>query len=157
MKLLCDAMLAGLGRWLRAAGYDTAVADGHTSDRALLARAIAEDRLLVTRDRHLMDFRGAKGRVILLEAGDLESQAGQLSRRIGIDWHHRPFSRCLVCNIRLLPAAEERRAEMPDGARGTDGPLRVCPDCDRLYWTGSHVRRMRRRLDQLSRGSRPRE
>ncbi len=149
MKFVCDEMLAGLGRWLRAAGYDTAIADGGRSDRALLDRAVAEDRLLVTRDRQLTEFRGAEGRVLLLDEGDLGSLASQLTRCVGVDWHHRPFSRCLVCNTPLEDAGDERRAEMPEGARGTDGPLRRCPDCDRLYWTGSHVRRMRRRLEEL--------
>jgi cobalamin biosynthesis Mg chelatase CobN len=43
VRLLCDEMLKGIGRWLRAAGYDTAIAASSTSDDDLLAQARAED------------------------------------------------------------------------------------------------------------------
>ena len=39
MKLLCDEMLKGLARWLRAAGHDTELAEDGTSDRALINHA----------------------------------------------------------------------------------------------------------------------
>ena len=35
---MCDEMLLRLGRWLRAAGYDTAIAEGGMEDPALIAR-----------------------------------------------------------------------------------------------------------------------
>ncbi len=34
-----------------------------------------------------------------------------------------------------------------DGARGLPDPLRACRRCDKLYWPGGHVRRMRDRLE----------
>ena len=33
LRFLCDEMLAGLGRWLRIAGYDTAIARRGRRDR----------------------------------------------------------------------------------------------------------------------------
>ena len=53
LRFLCDEMLHGLGRWLRAAGYDTVIADGGLSDRAVAARCTDEHRVLLTKDRHL--------------------------------------------------------------------------------------------------------
>ena len=52
-RFLCDEMLRGLGRWLRAAGYDTVIAGGGIPDRALAARCAEEDRVLLTKDRQL--------------------------------------------------------------------------------------------------------
>jgi uncharacterized protein len=46
-------MLTGIGRWLRAAGYDTVIAAGGASDADLLAQARAESRVLLTCDRGL--------------------------------------------------------------------------------------------------------
>jgi uncharacterized protein len=37
---------------------------------------------------------------------------------------------------------------LPKGGRGIPGPVRRCPACGRLYWDGSHVRRMRTALDR---------
>lgn len=58
-KLLCDEMLMRLGRWLCAAGYDTAIAASGSSDRALFEEARLEGWLLVSRDRKLAEYRDA--------------------------------------------------------------------------------------------------
>ena len=52
-RFLCDEMLHGLGRWLRAAGYDTVIVKGGIPDRELARRCAGEDRILLTKDRHL--------------------------------------------------------------------------------------------------------
>ena len=41
LRLLCDEMLAGLGRWLRLAGYDTEIAERGCRDRDILEQAHA--------------------------------------------------------------------------------------------------------------------
>lgn len=68
--------------------------------------------------------------------------------------------------VRLM---QDRRAEFGQGEQAkrplavvvedTDivgltgaGPVTACPDCGRIYWPGSHVRRMRARLDCWRRG-----
>ena len=52
MRFLCDAMLGGLAKWLRAAGYDAYYAREGTdvSDRTLTAKALEEGRVLLTSD-----------------------------------------------------------------------------------------------------------
>lgn len=146
-------MLHRLARWLRAAGYDTAIADHRHGDRDVLDRAIAEGRLLLTCDRKMLERREAHQRVRLLPANDLDGAARRLARDIGVDWLLRPFSRCLVDNAALLPATPGQCAGIPPSARALDGAVLVCPDCGRLYWPGSHVRRMRRRLEAWRAGA----
>jgi uncharacterized protein with PIN domain len=145
VRLLCDEMLKGIGRWLRAAGYDTAIAASSTSDDDLLAQARAEDRVLVTCDRRLAG-RGAPGAVVLLSREGLDHAAVELREHLGIDWLHAPFSRCLLDNALLQEAPPAALARLPERTRQGAGPITVCPDCGRLYWPGSHVRRMRARL-----------
>ena len=50
-RLLCDEMWQGLGRWLRAAGYDTLIIDEGRSDQTLVDLAQRIKRVLLTRDR----------------------------------------------------------------------------------------------------------
>ena len=142
-KLLCDEMLMRLGHWLRAAGHDTLIADNGEADRDLLHRARAQRRCLLTRDRKLLEHRGAEGTVLLLQGKTLDEQARELRQRLAIDWQYRPFSRCLVCNTPVEPGAPDGAGIPADVDRGT---LRHCPGCGRVYWAGSHTRRMRRRL-----------
>jgi uncharacterized protein with PIN domain len=146
MRFLCDEMLKGLGRWLRAAGYDTAIAAGGLADRDLVRRCAAEGRILLTRDRSLAEIAGRQARVVWLGGGGVAADAQALKEALGLDWQHAPFTRCLVDNTPLEQAPPERLAEVPAASRAAGGPLMLCPRCRRLYWQGGHVRRMRARL-----------
>ncbi|MDX1250836.1 MAG: Mut7-C RNAse domain-containing protein [Gammaproteobacteria bacterium] len=146
MKFLCDEMLKRLGRWLRAAGYDTVIEGDGVSDRDLIQRAVREGRLLITRDRKLMEFREAPGVVILLRSNAVQDCIQELTGRLGIDWTFQPFTRCLVCNTPLTEAAPEQWCDVPHRSRVTINHLFYCPQCGKVYWEGSHVRRMHGKL-----------
>lgn len=141
MKFLCDEMLKGLARWLRTSGYDVAVDADGVPDRQLIARALAEDRLLLTRDRPLMNIRHADRVAVLLEGNGLEACAREITRKLDIDWLHNPFSRCSLCNTPLVEI--ERPAPFPPDIV----QAYLCPSCDKYYWQGGHVARMRHRLE----------
>ena len=151
IKLLCDEMLQRLGRWLRAAGHDTAIALAGVSDLLLLERASAEGRVLLTCDREIALRRGARGSVITLTTGGLEANARELGELMGIDWLHAPFTRCLLDNAPLNPAGRDDRARVPPKALLLHGRMTSCPECARIYWPGSHVRRMHARLENWQR------
>ena len=79
-RLLCDEMLQGLGRWLRAAGHDTAIAAGGVADTTLVELALAESRILVTCDRALAQRSVAGLRTLVLESEDAERAVGEHAR-----------------------------------------------------------------------------
>lgn len=151
-RFLCDEMLQRLGRWLRAAGYDTAIACAGADDRQLLQQAEAEGRWLITRDRAMAESRAGRTQVILLTQNTLPGEVAELTRHRHIDWRLRPFTRCLECNTVIVPATPEQRARLPAGALRISGVAWYCPHCDKLYWEGSHVRRMRHTLENFARG-----
>lgn len=148
MRFLCDEMLVRLARLLRAAGYDTALAQGGAADAALLEAARAEGRVLVTRDRTLA--RLAQPESVLITAPDGDGEAASLAAALPIDWTHAPFTRCVMDNTLLAEAAPEQIRQMPPEAQALPGPFRACPACGRLYWPGSHVKRMAERLTRLA-------
>jgi uncharacterized protein len=151
---LCDHMLIRLGRWLRAAGYDTAIASGTMRDPAVLAWAVREGRLLLTRDRDLLALRGGPATVVALTANGLEAAAAEVTMLCGIDWLRRPFSRCLDCNGVLADASPDEALEAaPLAARAGAEVIRRCVSCRKLYWEGGHVRRMRERLAHWQQGT----
>ena len=146
MRFLCDEMLQKLGRWLRAAGYDTAIAASGSDDRVLLTLAAVEGRTLLTRDRKLAALAGESVAVLALQTDGVEASARELRNRLTIDWLQAPFTRCLVDNTILRPATEPEREAMPPRAKAVGGDVNLCPECGRLYWPGSHVRRMQAKL-----------
>ena len=157
LRFLCDEMLAGLGRWLRIAGYDTAIAERGRRDRDLVEQAHAEDRILLTQDRHLVQIRLADDRTVLLRGDGIDACAIELNQRLSLDWNHDPLSRCTLCNTRLELADRRLLDALPPRIRDLDSTVHVCPRCGRLYWEGSHVRRIRRRLEHFARQGADRE
>jgi uncharacterized protein with PIN domain len=145
-RFLCDEMLRGLGRWLRAAGYDTVIASGGLPDRALAARCAEEDRVLLTKDRQLAAAVTAIAPVVLLPGNGIDEAARALRIALDIDWQHAPFTRCIVDNRPLEAAPAHLATLVPEKSRTAGGPWRLCPECGRLYWPGGHVRRMQQRL-----------
>ena len=146
LRLLCDEMLKGVGRWLRAAGYDAAIVADGASDQALAAQARAENRILLTCDRRLAALEGGAP-TLILGSERLDLAAREL-KDFGIDWLKAPFTRCLIDNAPLARARAADRAAVPASAGRDDGPVLACPQCARVYWPGSHVRRMRARLER---------
>jgi uncharacterized protein len=147
MKFLCDQMLVRLGRWLRAAGYDTEIIEQSIPDDEILEQAIEEGRLLLTRDKHLREMRGHRKSVIWLDANTLEDCVKELTKQVDINWMKAPFSRCLLCNNPLVKAAEEHLLQqVPEDILEKSNIFWYCGKCQKVYWEGSHTQRMRQKL-----------
>ena len=141
-------MLGRLARWLRVLGYDTTY-DETLADPELVRRAQEEQRLLLTRDRHLLkELRPLRAHEVRQD--DPLAQLHDLVSTLALPPPAALFTRCLLCNAPLRAVAEaEALPLLPEGMRGVPGPVRRCPQCGRLYWDGSHVRRMRAALERV--------
>ncbi|HZQ59817.1 MAG TPA: Mut7-C RNAse domain-containing protein [Casimicrobiaceae bacterium] len=147
---LCDEMLGRFARYLRAAGYDTTLASGGMADRDLLALAAHEHRLFLTCDRGIAEHKAARERAIVLPRASLDDLARELTRIAHVRWLRAPFTRCLVDNTPLEAVASHHRERVPHDVAMADA--RFCPGCGRVYWAGSHHRRMQRRLEAWAAG-----
>ncbi len=132
MKFLCDAMLGKLARWLRIMGYDTVLATTQ-SDSELLWIANSEDRILLTRDASIPGVHVPE---------ELFDQLVFLAREVGLEIPVEPRpKRCPVCNGELVPTKEG----LPEGVNHGW----KCTKCGKLYWEGSHWKRMRQFLTRV--------
>ena len=147
-RFAADAMLGRLARWLRVLAFDTTY-DAALPDAELVRRAAAEDRVVLTRDRHLLRELRPAVAVEIRKDAPLE-QLRDVVTTLALPAPVELFTRCLLCNAELsmpLPAAEAVEL-LPADFRETPGPVRRCPACGKLYWHGSHVRRMRAALER---------
>ena len=146
-RFLADAMLGRLARWLRAIGCDTVQLPVHVADAEVVARAGSEDRVLLTRDRHLLrELRPARAHEVTSDE-PLE-QLRAVVATFGIDRPAAFFTRCMVDNTPLHEVALSDVADrIPPLARTVPGPLFQCAACGRIYWRGSHARRMEHILE----------
>lgn len=145
-RLLADAMLGRLAKWLRILGYDTAyLAD--TDDFALLRLARAEDRLILTRDHALAARRGV--RALLVKSGALQDQLRQVCAALGPP-QDPALPRCPVCNHPLEAVSPDQVVDrLPVYVRRTHDQFSLCAHCDRVYWRGTHWQRMEQLLEGL--------
>jgi len=145
-RFWADAMLGGLARHLRALGYDTAW-ESPIDDADLVRRAVADGRILLTRDVGIGEEWWIGG-LVLLGSDDPLEQLREVAARFGVD-DAAAFTRCTRCNAVLEPvSAEEAGDAVPPAVREANLPLMRCPGCGRVYWEGSHTRRMRETLGQ---------
>lgn len=149
-RFLLDVHLGRLARYLRLLGVDCRYRN-HAPDAELAARAEAEGRILLTRDRNLLKRkRIALGRFVRADAPF--AQLEEVVRAFGLWDELAPFTRCTRCNGRLVTvdkATVEHRLE-PLTRRYVDDFLQ-CQRCGQVYWHGSHVARMRALVERLRR------
>jgi uncharacterized protein with PIN domain len=146
-RFAADAMLGRLARWLRVIGADTVWAPD-VEDAALARLAFEEDRIVLTRDRALPE-EWRLPRVLLLDSEAPLEQLRQVAAACGLEWRGRLFRRCTLCNARLVPLAAAAAGDrVPPRVARQQRRLSECPACGRVYWEGSHTRRMRRVLEE---------
>jgi uncharacterized protein with PIN domain len=145
-----------LARRLRMMGYDSVFFNGD-DDSAMVKQALAEDRVILTRDTGIMRRRAvSSGRVraILIKSEEPEQQMAQLLATFDLKEQSNPFSRCLECNQRLeTRSREEVAGRVPPYVYRTQKQYMECPDCRRLYWRGTHWKAMITRLGKLAKTS----
>ena len=141
-RFLADAHLGGLARLLRLAGFDTAYENG-LSDAQIETLAREGGRIVLTRDRELLKRRGIT-HGCFVRALTPREQLHEVIERLDLARSVQPFSRCLSCNAMLAPVEKSGVLDrLPPDVRAGHDRFTACTGCGRVYWEGSHWRRMR--------------
>ena len=62
----------------------------------------------------------------------------------------KPFSRCLQCNALLKPVDKSAILHRLEPlTRKYYRKFHACPDCDQIYWRGSHHKRMEGLIERI--------
>jgi len=142
-----------LARWLRMMGFDSLFFTGE-DDSQMVTQALAEDRILLTRDTGIMKRRvvtNGRLKAVLFTDEEPEHQMRQLMSEMDLKSPSRPFTVCLECNqplVEVTPADVKDR--VPPYIYKTQTRYVACPACRRVYWRGTHWAAMLRRLVKLA-------
>jgi uncharacterized protein with PIN domain len=148
VRFIADAHLGALARFLRMAGFDTLYENDYR-DEEFVAIAVREWRTVLTRDRELLKRREVE-QGCYLHAIRPEAQLREVFERYALAALARPFTLCLHCNLplRAVPKAEVRD-RLPESVRDRHTEFTTCDACGRVFWKGSHHKRMEAMLDGL--------
>jgi uncharacterized protein with PIN domain len=152
-RFVVDGHLGGLARNLRLLGLDSSY-EPQAEDHRLLQIMSAEERAILTRDRRLL-MHSIVTDGFCPRSHDPEMQTTEVLRRFGHTTSSNtiaPFTRCLECNglLRTTPKQDvaNQLAAEPRTLRYYDH-YRVCAECGRIYWPGSHFSKLAQRVARL--------
>jgi uncharacterized protein len=136
-RLIADAMLGSLAKWLRIMGFDT-LYFRDISDNELVRRARVDSRLLLTRDNGIS--RSARqGECLLIHSEKALEQVKEVISAIGIQDVNKLSPRCSICNGILRPCLRDEAFELvPEHVYRQQNSFVKCKECGKVYWDGSH-------------------
>jgi len=136
---ICDDHLGKLARYLRAGGFDTYFSNTLT-DSELIRLSLDEHRIILTRDRRLLERRLVR-RHLLIESDQWPEQLRQVTKAFNLIWDKdHLFSRCLEDNAVIVSVTKEEVADLvPPYTYSIHDVYRRCPVCGRIFWPGSHT------------------
>ncbi len=151
---IADVHLGTLSRYLRLLGFDVTY-DSTLDDPEIVRRAVAQRRIILTRDRVLLHAK-----VIVhgccLHSDDPLEQLGEVVSRYDLKHSARPLTRCLVCNGTLREVSKERILDrLEPKTKIHYDTFRQCDSCGKVFWRGSHFGKLDKVLRIIPGGETP--
>lgn len=140
MKFIADIMLGKLARYLRMAGNDVMYINNIKDDQ-ILEIAKKEERIILTRDRLMLQRKECKNKTIrslLIKDDKLIAQLQQVRQEFLLDLIP-GMIRCVECNSLLEEAVKENIKNMiPPYVFMTQDYFLFCTKCRKYFWRGTH-------------------
>jgi uncharacterized protein with PIN domain len=140
-RFVLDVHLGKLASYLRMLGFDTLYECGYTDDE-LLAISRYEHRTLLSKDRELVQIPSLT-HVYFVREEHPKHQLSEILHRFDLYRAAAPFTRCMECNNLIQPAPKESVLErLPQKVRELFQDFFICTRCDKIYWRGTHFKKM---------------
>lgn len=148
-RFILDVHLGKLALILRLLGFD-AKFPGDIPDEELAQISADENRILLTRDTMLLK-RNMVTHGCWLHSQDPEEQAAEILQRLDLMNSVKPFTRCLDCAAFLEPVSKETILHRLEPlTKKYYNEFKICTDCGKIYWKGSHYEPLMRLLGRLN-------
>ncbi|MGC8872233.1 MAG: Mut7-C RNAse domain-containing protein [Caldimicrobium sp.] len=142
-----EASLLGLCKWLRFLGYKAIIATGKLTKEEILKNQdkfflITSPKTAEILDKLQIDY-------LLLPRDSLRTQLLILLGKLNLK-PELSLDLCTLCGTKLIPIKKEAFKErIPPKVWEKYSEFNYCPKCDKLYWEGDHIKRLKRRFKKL--------
>lgn len=146
-KFVVDVNLGKLAHFLRMLGFDVLYDRHLESDEELARLSHLENRVLLTRDVELLK-RKVVTQGYFVQSHIPQTQIIEILARFKLVDEIQFCSRCMDCNIPIIPVTKEKVLErIPLKARQFYNEFYLCPNCEKVFWKGTHYERMQEMLE----------
>jgi len=147
-KFILDVHLGRLAKFMRMLGLDVLYKNDFT-DNEIVKKSLDEKRTILTKDRDLLK-RNDVTHAYWIRNEDLKNQLEEIINRFQLKNNINIFSRCLVCNSLLRKIEKEKVFDrIPPKVKERQTEFSYCPECDKIYWKGTHYENMKKLLNEL--------
>ena len=152
MKFIADAMLGRLAKWLRLLGFDVLYYPD-IEDREVIRISREQDRTILTRDTLMLKCRGARD-AVFIRSDHISEQLLEVKDMLSMHDSDRG-ERCIVCNGNLHKVSDRGEVQdlVPDYVYHSFESFMRCNVCAKVYWEGSHFKKIRERISEILRKS----
>jgi len=147
IHFIADLNVSKLATLLRMSGIDAEISQD-LSDNEIASLAYEKQRIVLSKDLGLLKHRKITfGRYV--RSVYPEDQLKEIINFFNLKPHLQPFSRCLRCNTSLTPVGKKDiLSRLQPKTRLFFHSFKICTQCDRIYWKGSHHEGMLKKMQQ---------
>jgi uncharacterized protein with PIN domain len=140
-RFILDAHLGKLAKYLRMLGFDTLYRNDYGDDE-IINLALKEKRIILTRDKLLLQSRRVT-HGYYVRSTEKHKQLKEVVRKFDLYNQFQSFSRCMTCNAELVLRNREDVVHLvEEDILQLFKKFYFCPACRKVYWKGSHFKRM---------------
>ncbi|MFQ5902886.1 MAG: Mut7-C RNAse domain-containing protein [Candidatus Binatia bacterium] len=148
MRFLADPSLGKLAKWLKILGHDT-LYFLRANPGLLIEKARTDRRVVLTRDTDLKKrLVSTSLSHLFIQSNSISEQLQQVDAAFPLLTTARSFTRCLACNEELQSVFKEVvEGRVAEFVYQTQKNFVECPRCQKVYWPGTHRRRMEEKVN----------
>lgn len=144
-----DAHLGKLAKYLRMLGFDT-LYRADIQDDEIISLAKKEKRIILTRDKPLLRSKEVS-HGYFVRSIEKHEQLREVVNKFDLKSQFKSFTRCMTCNTSIVKAdREEIKNKVDTDILNRFKAFYSCPLCDKVYWKGSHFKRMEAYIRDLT-------
>ena len=147
-KFIVDANLGDMAKYMRGLGLDVCF-DPSLSDREVIRVSEDENRIILSKHRDLLKFRGVT-HGILICPGAIGEQIKKIIDYLDLRDSIKPFSRCLVCNNTKRNVPKEGNTDrISPKSKAFCDQYAYCKSCNKSYLRETDLTKMKKVIDQV--------